>query len=362
MLVNREKLLHTLESVSPGLTTKEFLEQSSCFVFSGGRVHTFNNEIACSAPSLLSDFRGAVTAKPLLELLSRLQDNELDIEPVKEDGADKPSKLGIRVGTDKRSFIRMEADVLLPIDAIEKPVEWKSLDKEFCEAVKIVHGCASTEENQFALTCVHISPDFLEACDRYQVARYPVKTPISEDILVRATSVSEISPFGMTEISETPSWLHFRNAAGLVVSCRRFKDSYRDMSAFVSDREDAIKVKLPGGLEEIISKTEIFSGESAVQKNVRVTLRDGKIKIKGEGASGSYEERKSVEYSGPPLDFYMNPKLLVSIGKKSLDCLLVKGRLVIDTLKYFYCSVTLAPDQLKPTAEPKKSKSKSDAA
>ena len=56
--------MHKLEAVSPGLATREAIEQSSCFVFKDGRVMTFNDEVACSIDCELG-FDGAVAAKPL---------------------------------------------------------------------------------------------------------------------------------------------------------------------------------------------------------------------------------------------------------------------------------------------------------
>ena len=42
--VNRQLLLDALMSVTPGLTQKELIEQSSCVVFRNGQVYTFNDE------------------------------------------------------------------------------------------------------------------------------------------------------------------------------------------------------------------------------------------------------------------------------------------------------------------------------
>ena len=45
--VNREAFLHQLESVQAGLSSKEMIEQSSCFAFIKGKVVTYNDEISC---------------------------------------------------------------------------------------------------------------------------------------------------------------------------------------------------------------------------------------------------------------------------------------------------------------------------
>ena len=53
MKIDREEFLKQLESVLPGYSTKEVIEQSSCFVFKKGRVYTYNDEIACSQTTSL---------------------------------------------------------------------------------------------------------------------------------------------------------------------------------------------------------------------------------------------------------------------------------------------------------------------
>ena len=58
----------------------------------------------------------------------------------------------------------MEREVLLPVDAVEVPEKWRRLPEDFLEAVSIVQQTAGRDESQFSLTCVHISPDWVEAC------------------------------------------------------------------------------------------------------------------------------------------------------------------------------------------------------
>jgi hypothetical protein len=70
--VNREVLLQQLESVQAGLSSREIIEQSSCFVFKDGNVVTFNDEVSCSRPCELGSFTGAVQAAPLLSIREML--------------------------------------------------------------------------------------------------------------------------------------------------------------------------------------------------------------------------------------------------------------------------------------------------
>jgi hypothetical protein len=335
--VNRTELLTALEAVSPGLATKESVEQGSCFVFRKGKICTFNEEIACESKSPLGDFEGAVTAKPLWDLISKLQEDELEIEI--RDGVEFRV-----VGKGKRSGIRMEAKVMLPIDTVEQATEWKPLDKDFAEAVGIVASCASREQSEFILTCIHVHPEYLEACDRFQIGRYPVQVPVKGETLVRAESLAKIVPLSVTEISESPGWLHFRNEKGLTFSCRRFLEKYHDIGEFTKKKE-GFKIALPGGLEDMVSKGEIFSGENAaVGNHMIVTINPDFMEIRGEGASGWYAERRPIEYQGAPIKFLIGPKILVAISKKAKECVVESGFLLIDTGRFIYSACTNPPE------------------
>ena len=152
MKVNRELLLKEVEAVMPGLSKKELIEQSSCVVFKDKKIHTYNDEVACSYDTEIA-LEGAIQAAPLAELLRRRKDEELEIEPV--EGA-----LSVK-GKRFKSSIRMEKEVLLPINAIKEPKKWKKLPTTFTDALKYVISCAGKDESQFALTCVHVNPDFI---------------------------------------------------------------------------------------------------------------------------------------------------------------------------------------------------------
>jgi DNA polymerase III sliding clamp (beta) subunit (PCNA family) len=335
MLVKRVDFLQVLESVAPGLASKELFAQSSCFVFSEGRVFTFNDEISCNRKSPL-DIKGAVKASPLIDLLSKLPDDNLDIEP-NEDG----TELVVRVvGKKKKCGIRMEAEVLLPLSGIESPSEWVALSPEFSEAINLVFSCASSEESKFILTCVHIGGgSFVESTDTFQVARFFVPIDI-EDCLVRANSISRVVGLDFTEVSVTRSWLHFRNPAGLVFSCRRYIEEYPDLSSFLHS-EGLASVTLPANLDEIVGISEIFSASNSKGNRLKVELGPDRLVITGEGAYGWYKEHRQVKYDGPALKFLVAPRLLVELSKKSVECAVEPGRLFIDggaRFKYATCT------------------------
>lgn len=327
--VNREELRTALELLRPGLSAQDVTEQSTCFLFQkfktktgvGYRAVTYNDETAvwCKSPLQIT---GAVAAKPLLELLSQLRDEEIDVEVA-------DNELRIR-GKRGESGITMEAEISAPLDALERPTEWQPLPENFCEGIGIVEWCAgkNTDGDQFWVECIHIHPKYLEACNTMQAIRFRTKTPIAEAVMVKRDGLRHLVELGMVEIAETDTWIHFRNVDRLIVSCRKYEDDYRPLRDILIF--EGREINLPRGLEEAARRAGIFSNENKDDPAVVVSLASGKLKILGQGSSGWYSERRKLKYTGPDLTFSIGPKMLAEVLKRGGNCILSNNLLRVD--------------------------------
>jgi hypothetical protein len=336
MRVGREDFLLKLNTVRAGLSGREIIEQSSCFVFSKGEVATFNDEVSCRGPSgLPDDFKGAVTAKPLLSLLERLSETEVEVQLEKDQL--------LVVGKNRRAGVRAEAEILLPLGSVETPKKWRDLHADFAEALSLVMNCASSDTTRFILTCVHIHPEWVEACDHHQLSRYRLDTGVTAPLLVRRDSLKQVAPLGVTEVGVSPAWVHFRNPSGLILSCRRHVDDYPDLAPLLKVK--GTPTTLPKGLSEACANAEVFSSENTDRNVIVVELRSGKLRVKGTGALGWYSEVKKLKYSGPALKFMVDPQLLAELVKKYNDCEITGERLKVDGGAYTYVSWLFKADE-----------------
>lgn len=349
--ISREALLQCLNAVAPGLSAREIIEQSSCFVFDKGKLMTFNDEISCAIPCDLG-FTGAVQSAPFLSLLTKMNEDELEI--LATDPTDgKPGELIVKGKRRKAGLIR-ENNVLLPVNSVEKPVNWKDLPPNFLESLNLVQHCASTDESaSFALVCVHIHPKRMEACDNYQMAQVKMKTGVEKPMLVRRESLKQLSALGMTQLSESENWLHFRNPLGLVLSCRRYSEEYPDLTKLIMG--EGSPIELPKGLAEAAEKASVFSADNSEENFVTVSLVGERLKLRGEGACGWYEELKKVKYTGPDLEFVLSPKLLIQVTRDHNNFEIMEGRLCVRSGKFAYVTCLAAPKAGK-AAKPAKSK------
>lgn len=324
---NREDLLHKLEQISPGLSPREIVEQSSCVVFKQGHMFSFNEEIACSIPSGLPEkIEGAIQGPPLLGQLRKWTEEIVELDFKKEEV--------VISGKGRKTGIRWSKDILLPMDIVEKPNKWAKLHDDFQDAVSMVEACASKDESTFNRTCIHITPTHMEAFDNYHLTRYTVDTPIKSPILVRRDSIKHIITREVIKVSETETWLHFKGSSGLVFSCLKFSEAYEDLSGIIQMK--GTKVVLPKSLAEDVARAELFTQENQDSNLVVVEIIPDKMRIKGTGASGWFQSVKKLKYSGKPRKFMIPPALLIELLKRHTECEIDNDRIKVDGGRFVY--------------------------
>jgi len=329
MKIDREKFLNDLLAVKAGLSPREFIEQSSCFVFQDRHVMTFNDEVACRKEVDL-DVTGAVQATTLLEILEKMDDKHLEV--MENDEGELEFK-----GKRKAFGVTKDAEVFLPIDKVEVPKKWKKLEKEFTEAVGLTLKCVSEDESKFLLTCVNIHPDYIEACDNLQIMRCRVSSPIEEAILVRGTSIAPITSLGMDKISFTKSWVHFKNHDGLILSCRSYAEDYPTLDKLIE--VDGNSLILPKGVKDASARAAVFAEDRSGDPYMNVSLRKGKIRLAGQGLTGWYREVKEVTYEGPEIDFVIRPQLLQHISENYAEATISDRKLKAEGANWVYVTV-----------------------
>jgi hypothetical protein len=299
---NRKELLSQLDIISPGLAPRDIVEQSSCVVFKDGHIMTFNDEIACRMKTNLK-LEGAIQAATLIETLRKMTEDIIRVD-VQENQI-------VVHGKRRQIGIGREATILLPIDTLEEPGEWHPLPDQFSDAVDMVLPCCGKDEQKTALTCVHMFRKGIDASDNYQYGHYRMKMPVREDVLVRAFSMKHVVPMGVNEIALSPSWAHFKNSRGLVISCRRCSEDWQNYESFLE--QEGTAAKFPKALAKAAELAAGISGQNADNNQVTITIKNSKLKIQADGVGCWSKEWKKVLYEGDDVTFRIDPTLLQRI-------------------------------------------------
>ncbi len=338
--INREKFLQTLQSIAPGVAPREIIEQSTCAIFRKGRVSTFNDEVCCRGPSgLPPELTGAVKAQPIIDMLTKLTEDEITVDQT--DG-----KLTV-VGKGQGADFLLEKEIVLPISSVERPTEWTKLPGEFCDAVSLVGSCASTERNsEYDTDCLHVAKGWVECTDRIQACRWTMKTVFPESVHVRQGSIKHIAQLGMTSFNVGQSWVHFKNPAGMVLSCRRYLDvKYPDLEEVLEVKGKTIQ--LPKKLPEACEKAQVFSKTGELDR-VMVEMGRGKMTLSGHGPQGRYWKRFKLAWDGEPISFMTSPDILSELVNKHNDFVISASRLYVKGPSFVYvCSLFTVPEELQ---------------
>ena len=336
--IQREDFLRTLETVRPGTTPKDISEQSSCVAFKDGFAHAFNEDVYCRAKSgLPKEWVAAIPFTPLVTILSKLGEAELLVELTK-------SEITLE-GKGRKTGIRAEHQITMPYEAVPLPDKgtWWKAPADLSDAITLVQDCAGTDADEFALTCIHLHPKFIEASDKAQIARHRIRTGLPEPVMLLKESLSAATSLDIRKLALTDNWFFMKTGNNALYAVRKNDGNYLDLSPYLKVQGE--KVTLPKGLKEASEKAEIFSGEDKDNNNILVTLQPGRIKIKGTSDSGWHRESKKVRYKGPSMSFLIPPKLLREILDRNNEVYLNDGRLVVDGGHWCYVSVLVMPDE-----------------
>jgi len=277
----------------------------------------FDDKIFCRRECPLP-IEGAIQGASLLALLKKLKAEEIDI--TQGDGEI------LLKSKQKKTGIRTYQKIVMPISAIELPeMEFADLPTKFSEAAAFLPKCAAGDES--ILSAVRLSPDFMEACDKAQFARWYLPMNITDDILIEPESLSLIAQSEMERISVGQSWIHFRNDE-LSISCHRLAGKYPDLEELTKVTGE--EITFPREILESIRTAEVFTKDRLGADKILIELKAGKARVTGEGARGWHKEIKKVEYSGPDIAFRASADVLQTLISKRNSCEVSADRLKIE--------------------------------
>lgn len=342
----REEFLAVLQAAEAGLSRNEKLEQSTCFILTEGKVFTFNEEVAVRAKSGLPvEFTGAVQSGSLLAFLKKVSERKLSVRSAGDGEL-------LFSGTGRGAKFRYAEKIQLPVDSVERPGkdDWRKLPPNFGEAVAVVQECTGKDESKTAMSCVHLTPDCLESFEKFQATRYAIKMPVDDAFLVKPGGLKHVVALDCTRLAVTDEWVHFRNDAGVYISCRRYDEQFPDLDPALA-MEGGTTVELPDGLDAAVSRAEVFSKENADENHLLVILEDGMLKVEAVGMTGRYWEDASVKYKGEPLAFLIAPKMLLEVVKRSNKVRVNQEKLRVKGPGWSYVTALTDPDTARQAVE-----------
>jgi len=296
-------------------------------VFKDGVAYSFNDQIAVRADAPFP-FDGAIEASKFLLALKTMDKEEVNVKQ-------KDNAFVVSAGK-RRSTLPIDHKIELPISIIEQPRRWREAPEGFTDALAVVARTAGRAENQYTLTCVHITHDCLEATDNVQLIRWPMETGVRASTLISSRAALILSKYNVVETGLTNQWIHFKDDAGLVISVRTHEAEYPDMTEYLV--VEGSPVLFPPDIGEVAGRAAAFLDTRKTDK-IKIQLEEGRMFVEGGGIGAEYEERGKVDYDGPPIAFFIHPVVCQKLAKEARETFITEDRIKVITDNYEYAAV-----------------------
>jgi len=313
-----------LLKIKPGLASKGIVEQATHFVFTGDDVFTYNDQISISYP-LETEFKCSVPSTKLYDFVKDLKGKEVEVT-LKEGQlllTCGKTKAGINVSTDE-TIMELVDDMGFP-----KDTEWKSLDKEFLEGIKLCMFSASKDLSCPYMTCISVENNRLVSGDDIRISLFDLKHDISDTFLLPATAATELVKFDIVEYALMKSWVFFSTLDGIVFCSRIVVDEYPNVSEFF-EMNNAVTMKLPSEFKDSINTVyPMADGDFDIDKQIEISVTKNTLKCRSDGASGWAETSIDIHDKVPDLTFKANPVFLSEVLEHNTTMTYEPGKLLI---------------------------------
>jgi hypothetical protein len=329
MKVKTAELRRIINLLKPGLAKKEYLEQSSHFVFTGVDVCTFNGSISVIHPFETEGPSFSVKAEDFHKLIGGIVDEELDLKI--DNGrftlSSNTTKAGMSTVVDDAGKVeplidKVKADI---------PAVWNKLPKDFTDGIRFVVFSAAKNLSQGAYANIQVNGKRVESADGRMRASIYAMDGEMQSFLISASDALELTAFPVTEYVVTPNWMHFKTDDDVIFSCLQRilgpEEKFPNLDSHFNAIVDPLPLKLPVELRQAVRDVVFLAkGETDNDKECEVVFKKGVIEVSARKDNG-WVEKFSVfpEYNGPDVSILINPIAFSQILEKATDMIISRG-------------------------------------
>lgn len=342
MMTLKSELMRSLELVKPAVGAKDNNMQQDCFVFHGGGVLAFNDDVCISTilHESMEDLQSfAVQAKEFYALISRLTSEELDIE-LKDDC------LKIGAGRANCKF-KVQRELKMPLnDLLDWGGKGANVPENLNDAISLVAPACGKDMTKPLTTCIYLNENMVLASDNYCAARYLFDDDFQwrEPLYLPYATAKILSGYELAAYTmKKDSWIRFCDKdETCTIDCRSYYKGqpFADVEGLFSQTGEKliIPTKLAGALERagVFVKSTDTSATASDDPFVHVLVENNRITVSGKGSVGEYSEAIRTDYKGKTRSFSINASLLIRALLEEYDCELCGHFMYLHNKHYGY--------------------------
>jgi hypothetical protein len=324
LLIPVEDLRNKLQLCQAVLEEKGLLDFTGNVVFHENKIYAGNDKLVVMGPAPF-DFDFSVNGKDLNTVLDGIGENAAF--------SLKDGKIHVKSGKVQAKLSCANIDTpltWLKESGLNKVPSWKSLPKDFIQALDWCKFSASKDVSHKPGTCLKVLNDRVLSTDHYRISRYFLEEDMEITALIPKEAVPILSSFPdlsqFDKISE--SWILFRNPETEMICGVRLVigDLPEQIEAILEAK--GVEVKLPEKMKDLIKRSGKFvEGISEEAKVIDITIKKNEIICIGNKTTGFFQQKEVIEYDGPEMSFLVTPALFEQILDKIQTVILGEGTL-----------------------------------
>lgn len=328
MKVKTKELLNALDNCFPIINHNNELQELNSFIFYRNFIISYNEKVCILFPFNF-DIQGAVRAKEFYKILSKIEQEDLDI-------IEEQSKYILKTKNIKIEFDKLSISISNFLDSlIDMNKNWNSLDKEFKKGINNVLLSNFID----ILEGVFIEKNIFYSTNRKIIKRYEVEQSIFEDsVWLNQSFCNLIKDFDFNSYFLQNEWMFCKDDSGFIVCSKLLDKSKYPIEVLKKiilnyDLEKLIWFNLPDGLIKALDRVSVFYEKDNNNMNVILNFNKNGIIVKGEQSFANYYEEivwdskidKDINVLVEPMIFknHLKNKFLFSLSSfsenKNLD-------------------------------------------
>lgn len=317
MEITKDKLKNALSTLKPGLSKKDGIGESNCFVFNNGYISTFNNELWFNYPMPEIQESFIIGSDEIMQLLDKTKVDTVTLNVTEK-------LLVLQAGKSKAGFNTIAIEVPVDVSFFENKV-WEKLPTDFQTAIKFAAMSASNDLINPIVQCVSVKSDgTIVGTNNFRLSFWDLGTTIPiKDTLIPADSILKILTINPTSFISDDEWIHFKNDEGVIASCRVLYDNFPNVTPVLNKIKGGHSILFPDGINNALDKAIIFIEDDKQAQTVSISYKSNYLSIDSESDSkGFYKERILMDADVSDFNFLIDPSFLKDILKRSKKCLL----------------------------------------
>lgn len=337
--MSRLKVLRKLDSIKAGVERRDTVPQSSMFIFQGGYAYSCNENVICRVQLDLG-VEGAISATPLIEILSKYDDDKMSTYV--ENGV-----FVMSIGGNSRLRMNIEEEIIAPVETFKFPEKFNKVPRGFPDMIRGVKNCVGKDIEAPLTMMVHVTPKYMESCNLFSLCRADTKLSKVGDFLIKGEAlvpVAQINPVGQRA---TKDWWYFQSDTGAIYGARinRSTEEYPDLDPLL--HKEGVDLNIPKSVKEVCERMDVFCSENE-DDQIDVSVggnTGGNFKMRATGHSGSLFEGYWIKYEGDLKRFRVSSDVLKHIVTNSSKCLISDSAITMTLPNLTYVSALQVADQ-----------------